>query len=122
MTLAVEEVQNALFHAWAALFIARDWGRGFSPHTAPERPRPGELVGLLSMQERVTSVATSLPIDAPVTGPGYPLRTDWGPSARLVPPQCLLRPLILTIVQKRCRQQPPDLLSLGRAAAGDPGS
>jgi signal transduction histidine kinase len=31
----------------------RDWGRGFSPHAAHERPRPGERVGLLSMQERV---------------------------------------------------------------------
>jgi signal transduction histidine kinase len=31
----------------------RDWGRGFSPHLAHERPRPGERVGLLSMQERV---------------------------------------------------------------------
>jgi signal transduction histidine kinase len=31
----------------------RDWGRGFSPAAASERPRPGERVGLLSMQERV---------------------------------------------------------------------
>jgi len=31
----------------------RDWGRGFSVHAALERPRPGERVGLLSMQERV---------------------------------------------------------------------
>jgi signal transduction histidine kinase len=31
----------------------RDWGRGFGAATAQERPRPGERVGLLSMQERV---------------------------------------------------------------------
>jgi signal transduction histidine kinase len=31
----------------------RDFGRGFSPHGPHERPRPGERVGLLSMQERV---------------------------------------------------------------------
>jgi signal transduction histidine kinase len=31
----------------------RDWGRGFSPHAPHERPRPGERVGLLSMQERI---------------------------------------------------------------------
>jgi len=31
----------------------RDWGRGFSPHAPHERPRPGERVGLLGMQERV---------------------------------------------------------------------
>jgi signal transduction histidine kinase len=31
----------------------RDWGRGFSPQAPHERPRPGERVGLLSMQERV---------------------------------------------------------------------
>ena len=31
----------------------RDWGRGFSPQVPHERPRPGERVGLLSMQERV---------------------------------------------------------------------
>ncbi len=31
----------------------RDFGRGFSPHVGSDRPRPGERVGLLSMQERV---------------------------------------------------------------------
>jgi signal transduction histidine kinase len=31
----------------------RDWGRGFNAHAPHERPRPGERVGLLSMQERV---------------------------------------------------------------------
>ena len=31
----------------------RDWGRGFSGASQHERPRPGERVGLLSMQERV---------------------------------------------------------------------
>jgi signal transduction histidine kinase len=31
----------------------RDWGRGFSPQARQQRPRPGERVGLLSMQERV---------------------------------------------------------------------
>jgi signal transduction histidine kinase len=31
----------------------RDWGRGFPPERQHERPRPGERVGLLSMQERV---------------------------------------------------------------------
>jgi signal transduction histidine kinase len=31
----------------------RDWGRGFSPQVAHERPKPGERVGLLGMQERV---------------------------------------------------------------------
>jgi signal transduction histidine kinase len=31
----------------------RDRGRGFSPASQHERPRPGERVGLLSMQERV---------------------------------------------------------------------
>jgi signal transduction histidine kinase len=31
----------------------RDWGRGFNSHVPHERPRPGERVGLLSMQERV---------------------------------------------------------------------
>jgi signal transduction histidine kinase len=31
----------------------RDWGKGFNPNGAHERPRPGERVGLLSMQERM---------------------------------------------------------------------
>jgi signal transduction histidine kinase len=31
----------------------RDWGRGFNSQVPHERPRPGERVGLLSMQERV---------------------------------------------------------------------
>jgi signal transduction histidine kinase len=31
----------------------RDWGRGFNSRVPHERPRPGERVGLLSMQERV---------------------------------------------------------------------
>jgi signal transduction histidine kinase len=31
----------------------RDWGRGFAPLGPQQRPRPGERVGLLSMQERV---------------------------------------------------------------------
>jgi signal transduction histidine kinase len=31
----------------------RDWGRGFDSQAPHERPRPGERVGLLSMQERV---------------------------------------------------------------------
>ncbi len=31
----------------------RDWGRGFSQQAPHERPRPGERVGLLSMQERM---------------------------------------------------------------------
>jgi signal transduction histidine kinase/HAMP domain-containing protein len=31
----------------------RDWGRGFGTPSAQERPRPGERVGLLGMQERM---------------------------------------------------------------------
>jgi signal transduction histidine kinase len=31
----------------------RDWGRGFGTADRQDRPRPGERVGLLSMQERV---------------------------------------------------------------------
>jgi signal transduction histidine kinase len=40
-------------HEGSVRLSVRDWGRGFSPHGASERPRPGERVGLLSMQERV---------------------------------------------------------------------
>jgi signal transduction histidine kinase len=60
----------------------RDWGRGFGAAVTKERPRPGERVGLLSMQERVallrgrcvvksqpghgTQVIAEVPLIAPV--------------------------------------------------------
>jgi signal transduction histidine kinase len=40
-------------HNDSVRLVVRDWGRGFSAPSQQERPRPGERVGLLSMQERV---------------------------------------------------------------------
>jgi signal transduction histidine kinase len=40
-------------HNDSVRLVVRDWGRGFGAPSQQERPRPGERVGLLSMQERV---------------------------------------------------------------------
>jgi signal transduction histidine kinase len=40
-------------HAASVRLEVRDWGRGFDAASQRERPRPGERVGLLGMQERV---------------------------------------------------------------------
>jgi signal transduction histidine kinase len=61
----------------------RDWGRGFDTDSSKARARPGERVGLLSMQERVallrgrctvtshagegTQVSALVPLEAPVS-------------------------------------------------------
>ena len=60
-----------------------DWGRGFGPQQQHERPRPGERVGLLSMQERVALLhghcaVTSQPGEGTQVVAEVPLRSDHG--------------------------------------------
>jgi signal transduction histidine kinase len=74
-------------HGTTVRLEVRDWGRGFSPQQDHrEQPRPGERVGLLSMQERMaqlrgrctvtsepgagTQVVAEVPLDQQLAGVG----------------------------------------------------